>query len=66
MNEDWKNILIIAFIIITLGGIISIFILWYNEPELTTMQMIMKYWNVYAIAFGSAILRNALRFIKSK
>jgi len=52
MNRKLKNALLIVLTIIGLIGVLIPFIYWVNNPELTEMQLFLKWWWIYIIIFG--------------
>ena len=58
-----NNILNIILIIVGIITTIIPFVYWITHPELTQMQIFLKFWWVYAISIGS-ILFTRYKFLK--
>lgn len=47
-----------------LSCLVYIMTFWFNNPELTSMQVVIKNWIVYVILFGSAIGINVIIYLQ--
>lgn len=66
MKKDLKMGILLLSALIFIGSFITVFVIWFQNPELTSMQMIIKNWGVYLTMFVSAILMNVVGYIRIK
>ncbi len=50
------RIIAVLLLLTAIISIISVFVIWFKTPELTTMEIMIEWWGLYLSAFISWIL----------
>lgn len=66
MKMQLKILLSIVFTISTIISLFIIFVIWFDNPEFTSMQMMKTYRELYILMFISVILLNSTKYIRIK
>jgi hypothetical protein len=61
MIKKFRNIIMLLLLAIVVSGIVSMFVYWAMNPEMTEMQVFIELWWVWVIDVAAAMLLLSMR-----